>query len=202
MKKIFTTIFVLSAALVMQAGLHLSYDHVLGEDFEVVTITQDTTIVVTDYEYDEDLEEANMEVKGQLYSDDSQDITVTITRQNTGIIDQFCAAGECIPGNGKLTQVCEFTVGTAAFQRSWFTHYTPQQTGEEVIVYTFDDGVNATIALTVKYNYISSDVESVVVPSAGDNVIYSILGQKMQGSDLSELPAGIYIINGKKYIKK
>jgi hypothetical protein len=29
-----------------------------------------------------------------------------------------------------------------------------------------------------------------------------MLGQEMQASDLSELPKGIYIINGKKYIKQ
>lgn len=202
MKKILTTIIVLCAALSMQAALHLNYEKWEGDEKVVTEVTENTTVIVTEYHWDDDLEVDIMELRGQLYSDESETITITITRQNTGLVDQFCAAGNCVFGNGELTQVLEFTIGSAAFQRTWFTHYTPSQAGEEVIVYTFDDGVNATIALTVKYNYISSDVESVVVPSAGDNVIYSILGQKMQGSDLSELPAGIYIINGKKYIKK
>ena len=118
MKKIFTTIFVLCAALSMQAGLHLNYEKWVNDEQVITEVTENTTITVTEYEYDEDLEEALMEVKGQLYSDESQNITVTITRQSTGIIDQFCAAGNCVPGNGELTQVCEFVVGTMAMQRS------------------------------------------------------------------------------------
>ena len=53
MKKIFTTILVLCTAWSMQAALHLSYNNWVGEDLETGTITQDTTIVVTEYEYDE-----------------------------------------------------------------------------------------------------------------------------------------------------
>jgi hypothetical protein len=33
-------------------------------------------------------------------------------------------------------------------------------------------------------------------------VIYNLLGQRMPNNTLSELPKGIYIINGKKYIKQ
>ncbi len=201
MKKIFTTFFVLSIALAMQASLHLTLEKWVGDDLVTENITKDTTIVVTEYEYDEDLEEALMEVKGQLYSDESQNITVTITRKNTGIIDQFCAAGNCIPGNGELTQVCEFTVGTAAFQRSWFTHYTPLETGEEIISYTISDGVNPAITLTIKYSYMMTPVDNVVAPQHSGK-IYNLLGQLMPTADLSELPEGIYIINGKKYIKR
>jgi hypothetical protein len=142
-----------------------------------------------------------MEVKGQLYSDESQNITVTITRQNTGVIDQFCAAGNCVPGNGELNQVCEFTVGTAAFQRSWFTHYTPMDKGNEVISYEFNDGVNPSITLTIKYSYLMTAVEDVVAPQHSGK-IYNLLGQLMPTTELSELPKGIYIINGKKVIKQ
>ena len=201
MKKIFATIFVLCAAFSMQAALHINYEKWEGDEKVITEVTANTTIIVTDYEYDEDLEEALMEIKGQLYSDESQKITVTITRQSTGIVDQFCAAGNCVPGNGELTQVCEFTIGTAAFQRSWFTHYTPSQAGEEVIVYTFNDGVNPAIALTVKYCYQTSAVDNIVMPQY-DGSIYSILGQKMPSTDINDLPRGIYIINGKKYLKQ
>jgi hypothetical protein len=34
------------------------------------------------------------------------------------------------------------------------------------------------------------------------NVIYNLLGQKMPTTEISELPKGIYIINGKKFIKQ
>ena len=201
MKKILTTIFVLCAALGMQAGLHLNYEKWEGDEQVITEVTESTTILVTEFEWDEDLEEDLMEVRGQLYSDESQNIKVTITRQNTGIIDQFCAAGNCVPGNGTKNQVCEFTVGTSAFQRSWFTHYTPIEAGNEVISYEFNDGVNPAITLTIKYSYLMTAVENIVAPQYNGK-IYNLLGQEIPATDLSELPNGIYIINGKKYIKK
>ena len=201
MKKFLTTIFVLCAALSMQAALHVSYEKWVDDEKVVTNVTENTTILVTEYEWDEDLEEALMEVRGQLYSDESQNITVTITRQSTGVIDQFCAAGNCVPGNGELNQVCEFVVGTMEMQRSWFTHYTPMEAGEEVISYEFNDGVNPTITLTIKYSYLMTAVEDVVAPQYNGK-IYNLLGQEMPVSELNELPKGIYIINGKKYIKQ
>jgi hypothetical protein len=202
MKKILTTVIVLCAALSMQAGLHLNYEKWVGEEKVVTNITENTTITVTEYEWDEDLEEALMEVKGQLYSDESQNIKVTITRQNTGVIDQFCAAGNCVPGNGELNQVCEFVVGTMAMQRSWFTHYTPMEAGSEVISYEFNDGLNPSITLTIKYSYKDDTPVENIVTSVPTGVIYNILGQKMPTTNFNDLPKGVYIINGKKYIKQ
>ena len=201
MKKIFTTFFVLLAALSLQAALHLNYEKWEGDEKVVTEVAQNTTIIVTEYEWDEDLEEALMEVKGQLYSDETENITVTITRQSMGIIDQFCAAGNCVPGNGELNQVCEFVVGTMEMQRSWFTHYTPMEEGEEVISYEFNDGVNPTITLTINYSYQTTAIDHVVAPQHNGK-IYNLLGQEMPTNELSELPKGIYIINGKKYIKQ
>ena len=201
MKKILTTVIVLCAALGMQAGLHLNYETWVGDEKVVTDVTENTIILVTDYEWDEDMEEASMEVRGQLYSDESNNITVTITRQSTGVMDQFCAAGNCVPGNGELNQVCEFVVGAMEMQRSWFTHYTPMEAGEEVISYEFNDGVNPTITLTIKYSYLMTAVEDVVAPQYNGK-IYNLLGQEMPVSELNELPKGIYIINGKKYIKQ
>ena len=201
MKKIFTIIFVLCAALSMQAALHLNYEKWEGDEQIITEVTENTTITITEYEWDEDMEEALMEVKGQLYSDESENITITITRQNTGIIDQFCAAGNCVPGNKDLSQVCEFTIGNSPMQRSWFTHYTTTEAGEEVISYEFNDGVNPAITLTIKYSYLMTAIDNVVVPQYNDK-IYNLLGQEMPAIEFSELPKGIYIINGKKYIKQ
>ena len=201
MKKIFTIIFVLCAALSMQAALHLNYEKWEGDEQIITEVTENTTITITEYEWDEDMEEALMEVKGQLYSDESENITITITRQNTGIIDQFCAAGNCVPGNEDLSQVCEFTIGNSPMQRSWFTHYTTTEAGEEVISYEFNDGVNPAITLTIKYSYLMTAVENIVTPQHNGK-IYNLLGQEMPADELSELPKGIYIINGKKYIKQ
>lgn len=201
MKKFLSTIFVLCIALSTQAALHLNYEKWEGDEKVVTEVTENTTITVTEYEWDEDLEEALMEVRGQLYSDESENITVTITRQSMGIIDQLCAAGNCVPGNGELTQVCEFVVGTMEMQRSWFTHYTPIEASNEEISYEFNDGVNPAITLTIKYSYLMTAVEDVVAPQYNGK-IYNLLGQEMPATELSELPNGIYIINGKKYIKQ
>ena len=201
MKKIFTLALVLCATLSMQAAFHLSINQLINDEEIATTITRDTSIIVADYEWDEDLEEATMGITGQLYSDETQNITVTITRQSTGIIDQFCAAGNCVPGNGGLNQVCNFTIGTMAMQRSWFTHYTPLVAGNEVISYEFDDSINPTITLTIQYSYLMTAVEDVVAPQYNGK-IYNILGKLMPTTDLNELPTGIYIINGKKYIKQ
>ena len=201
MKKIFTTAFVLCAAWSMQAALHLTVNQVIDDEDVTTEITKDTTLLITEYEWDEDLEEGLMEVRGQLYSDESQNITVTITRQNTGIIDQLCAAGNCIPGNGELTQVCDFRIGSMPMQRSWFTHYSVFEPCIEVIEYAFDDGNNPVITLTIKYSYMMSPVENVIMPQY-QGKIYNLLGQEMPTTELLELPKGIYIINGKKYIKQ
>ena len=203
MKKIYTTILLLGMAISMSASFHLTIEKWVEDDLVSTDITKDTTIVVSEYEYDEDLEEATMGVEGVMYSDDTQDITVSITRSATGIFDQFCAAGNCVPGNSELTQELNFTVGTLSSMRRWFTHYTVYEAGTETIAYTFDDGINPTLTLTVKYSYKDENtaVEDVVVRPT-DNAIYNLLGQRMPTNELSELPAGFYIVNGKKIIKQ
>lgn len=203
MKKIYTTILLLGMAISMSASFHLTIEKWVEDDLVSTDVTKDTTIVVSEYEYDEDLEEATMGVEGVMYSDDTENITVSITRSATGIFDQFCAAGNCVPGNSELTQELNFTVGTLSSMRRWFTHYTVYEAGTETIAYTFDDGINPTLTLTVKYSYKDENtaVEDVVVRPT-DNAIYNLLGQRMPTNELSELPAGIYIVNGKKIIKQ
>ena len=201
MKKIFTALCVLCVAMTAQASLHLTIDQWVEDDQVSIAITKDTTIVVTEFEYDEDMDEATMEVRGKMYSDDSDSIWVKVTRSTDGIIDQLCAANNCVPGNGAKTQELEFKIGTLDSERTWFAHYTAQVVGVETIVYTFSDGVNPSVTLTVEYNYAGTAVENVVVDGT-KGMIYNLLGQRMSANDLSELPKGIYIINGKKYIKQ
>lgn len=204
MKKIFITIFVLCTALSMQATIHLTYQQWVGDDLVNTNITKDTTIIVTEYEYDEDLEEATMHIKGTLYSDVSENITATITRQATGIIDQFCAGENCIPGNKDLTQEIGLKIGSLPSDRQWIAHFTPTEPGVTTIKYGFNDYSNtfgSQIHLTVKYCYMTSAVEDIFSPQHNGK-IYNLLGQEMPGTELNELPAGIYIINGKKYIKQ
>ena len=203
MKKIYTTILLLGMTISMSASFHLTIEKWVEDDLVSIDVTKDTTIIVTEYEYDEDLEEATMGVEGVMYSDESQQITVSITRSAEGIFDQFCAAGNCVPGNSELTQELEFTIGSMASMRSWFTHYTVYEAGTETIVYSFNDGINPALTLTVKYSYMDEDtaVDNVVVLPT-NNIIYNLLGQRMPTTNWEDLSAGIYIINGKKYIKQ
>ena len=202
-EKIYTTILLLGMAISMSASFHLTIEKWVEDDLVSIDVTKDTTIIVTEYEYDEDLEEATMGVEGVMYSDESQQITVSITRSAEGIFDQFCAAGNCVPGNSELTQELEFTIGSMASMRRWFTHYTVYEAGTETIVYSFNDGINPALTLTVKYSYMDEDtaVDNVVVLPT-NNIIYNLLGQRMPTTNWEDLSAGIYIINGKKYIKQ
>lgn len=201
MKKLYAIVLLLSVAMTISASFHLTIEKEIGEELSIVEIIKDTTIVVTDYEYDEDLEEAEMAIEGEMYSDESDSIKVTITRFSTGIVDQFCAAGNCVPGNGELSQELSFTIGSLESMRHWFTHYTPIAIGKETIVYTFDDSVNPAITITVEYDYNGTSVDNVLITPI-DNTIYNLLGQRMSATAITELPLGIYIINGKKFIKQ
>lgn len=201
MKKMYAIVLLLSVAMTISASFHLTIEKEIGEELRIVEIIKDTTIVVTDYEYDEDLEEAEMAIEGEMYSDESDSIKVTITRFSTGIVDQFCAAGNCVPGNGELSQELSFTIGSLESMRHWFTHYTPIAIGKETIVYTFDDSVNPAITITVEYDYNGTSVDNVLITPI-DNTIYNLLGQRMSATAITELPSGIYIINGKKFIKQ
>ena len=196
MKKFLSTFFLASMMLSAYAGLGLTFVTVDENEEDIVTtITKDTTFIVTNYEEDWD-GNPEMTAKGEV-SSTSNKITVTIERSAEGLNDQFCL-GACLQGNGEKTQVEEFPLGPVNI---WFTHFYPTEPSETTIAYTFDDGVNPAITLTIKYSYLMTSVEDIVAPQYNGK-IYNLLGQEMPVSELNELPKGIYIINGKKYIKQ
>jgi hypothetical protein len=199
MKKIFTTLFMASLMLVANAGLNITVNTENLDGEEIITyITKDTTIVVNEFEEDMFSGDVVMGIKGNLYSLESKTIKVTIERSTTGIKDEFCS-GACVAGNKEVKQ--EITVEATHEGNTWFTHYYPQTIGKETISYSFNDAVNPVIKLTVVYNYSGTAVEDVLVHPT-NNTIYNLLGQRMPSKNLNELPEGIYIINGKKYIKQ
>lgn len=196
MKKFLSTFFLASMMLSAYAGLGLTFVTVDENEEDIVTtITKDTTFIVTNYEEDWD-GNPEMTAKGEV-SSTSNKITVTIERSAEGLNDQFCL-GACLQGNGEKTQVEELTLGPVNI---WLAHFYPTEPSETTIAYTFDDGVNPAITLTIKYSYLMTAVEDVVAPQYNGK-IYNLLGQEMPVSELNELPKGIYIINGKKYIKQ
>ena len=197
MKKIFTTLFMASMLLTAHAGMGLSISYWDENDEEVITeITKDTTIVVSEYEEDWISGKMVMSLAGYV-TPANKKLNVTIERSSIHSNDQFCL-GSCFQSNGELKQ--ELSIDLFSATGSWQTHLYPTEPGTTTITYTFDDSVNPAITLTVKYSYQTSAVDNVVA-SQHSGIIYSILGQKMPTTDLNELPAGIYIINGKKYIK-
>jgi hypothetical protein len=198
MKKIFTTLFMASMLLNVHAALGLSYITLNEDEEEVITnVTKDTTIIISDFEEDIFTEKMVMSLNGYI-STTSPTVNVTITRSAQGLEDEFCM-GNCYMGNGELEQDLSLTINNTL--SSWFAHYYPAEASTITIVYTFNDGVNPAIALTVKYCYLTNAVENVVAPQYNGK-IYNLLGQEMHATELSELPKGIYIINGKKYIKQ
>ena len=52
MKKIFTSFMILAMAMSVHASLHISIEQWINDEDVTIDITKDTTIVVTDYEYD------------------------------------------------------------------------------------------------------------------------------------------------------
>lgn len=197
MKKFFTTLFMASVLLTAHASMGLSISYWDENDEEVITeITKDTTIIVTEYEEDFISGKMVMSLAGYV-TPANKKLNVTIERSSSHSNDQFCL-GSCFQSNGELKQELSIDLFTAT--GDWQTHLYPTEPGITTIAYTFDDSVNPAITLTVKYSYLTSAVDNVVA-SQHSGIIYSILGQKMPTTDLNELPAGIYIINGKKYIK-
>lgn len=75
-------------------------------------------------------------------------LTVTITRSETNIADEFCCAGQCTAGNGETSEQLEFTPNGMA---NWYVHLTPDGIfGSYTITYTFSDGTESR-TLTVRY---------------------------------------------------
>lgn len=201
MKKIFTTFLMVSFVLTAQGSLTLSINNYDENDELIITdIINDTTIVVSDYEEDFFTGSYVMAVNGSLaIASAPADLTIRIARQAEGIHDEFCL-GTCISGNGEISQ--EIPLYLNNMYNQWFTHFYPTEPSITVVAYTFDDGTDSAITLTVKYCYEMEDtaVENIVSTNAIDG-IYNLLGQRMPTDDINELSKGIYIVNGKKFVK-
>ncbi len=137
--------------------------------------------------------EDKMEVQGTLLC--QSPLHVTIIRSATGLRDEFCCAGQCTTGNGQGEETLDFVPEGVT---TWFAHYTPAAGTNETVVYTFSDDQESR-TLTVHYNYGSQAVETVSAQQQA-TAFYSLTGNRV-GTNLSELPEGVYINNGNKIIK-
>ena len=74
-------------------------------------------------------------------------LTVTITRSQSGLSDEFCCAGQCTAGNGQATETLSFTPTGLA---SWYVHYNPSPDSDVQVTYLFSDNTSS-LFLRVRY---------------------------------------------------
>lgn len=196
MKKILTSLLCFMMAIASHASLNV-FIHQIGE--EGASLTEDTTnITVTDFK--EEWGEISMLVTGNMNSDETQNIKVTIHRSDTTYFDSFCSGATCVSTNSKFTQEIKYTVSTIS-EGVITIHYEPLEEGTETISYTFSDGINKAVTLIVDFVYQSTALEQTELNPTAKG-IYTILGQRIVATSIEELPKGIYIVNGKKVVKQ
>lgn len=191
MKKVYFLLAAMLLCSTMGHALTIS----TGSGFAKTTLHGDTTIRVTEAQVDLfDTNRLQMGIKGDI-TVTSEQLIVEITRSEAGLDDELCV-GNCAPGNKELTQKMTFM---GNYTGSWYTHYTPVAGKEYTVTYKFIDGTE-TLTLTVVYDYNTSALEDVHTTSAARGV-YTIFGQKLrEDSDVEGLPAGMYIVAGKKMV--
>ena len=144
---------------------------------------QGMELTLTEAEEDPLSGEKRMEINGTLLS--SGALNVTIVRTAAGLNDEFCCAGQCMPGNKEQREELQFMPQGIA---NWFVHYTPAPGSDETVVYTFSDGTE-TRTLTVHYNYAAQAIETTTAPAAQGNEKILRNGQVLirRGNDLINL---------------
>ena len=99
--------------------------------------------------------ETVMKLDGSLLASDP--LTVTITRSQSDLSDEFCCAGQCTSGNAETSETLSFTPGGKA---RWYVHYMPVPGSDVQITYTFSAGGEER-QLRVHYVYAAEGIESV-----------------------------------------
>lgn len=112
-------------------------------------------LVVNEATYDLMTGAPLMSLEGSIET--SNPLTVTITRSQTGLTDEFCYPGQCVPGNGQTTETISFTPDGSA---DWKVHYYPAENSDEQISYLFSDGTDSR-ELRVHYIYSAQGVETI-----------------------------------------
>lgn len=191
MKKIFLFIATLLLSTATQAALHV-YAFPIDS-----TLTEDTYMQYSKFE--EDFGEIVAEVRLRVFSDDTTHITVKINRSDTLFLDNFCAGQNCMSSNEELEQVIEYVPSVE--ERNVYLHCYAHKEGSETISYTFSDGINPEITLTVEFVYQATALEQTHCNPTAKG-IYTVLGQRVAATSIDELPKGIYIVNGKKIVKQ
>ena len=178
MKKFFlflTTLLITSAT---QAALHV-YAFPIDS-----TLTEDTYMRCSEFEEDI-FGDLSAEVRLRVFSDDATHITVKINRSNTLFLDNFCAGQNCMGSNEELEQNLEYDI-VSVDQREVYIHCYAYKEGAETISYTFSDGVNPEITLTIEFVY------QTAIPASFPR---KFLMEQFTGRSCPNCPNGILAIN-------
>lgn len=152
------------------------------------------SVTLTEAEEDPLSGEMQMKLQGSLLC--TAPLTVTIARSESGLTDEFCCAGICTAGNEERSETLNFNPSGIA---SWFIHYTPEPQSDVTVIYTFTDAAESR-TLTVHYIYNAQALEKVQTPDV-ERPIYTLTGEALPaGTSRKDLPAGLYVIDGKKQI--
>lgn len=197
MKKLFTLFLGIALAAGAQAGLIINvtgHGEITGDSLEIV-VREATTNPLTD--------EPLMKVEGTLLVSDAEYLTVSMFRSHEGMEDEFCFAGECVAGNGLLQQRHSYAASAWSGPQSWYIHYTPASNDDsKAIRYKFSDGTNLK-QLIVHFVHWTTALEDVEAETAAPQGVYTLFGQQLRTDNSTEgLPAGMYIVGGKKMIVK
>ncbi|MDR1543975.1 MAG: hypothetical protein LBS50_06135 [Prevotellaceae bacterium] len=125
-------------------------------DGELVPMTNGQTIIFDEYINEELLGGDLFDFRGYIYSEESFDLVVTVTRETVpeNSTDQFCILN-CVTGNGMQTQ--DFTDYLTADETLFYGHFVPEQNvaSESVVWYDFHEAgkPDAKIKVKVIYRY-------------------------------------------------
>ena len=139
---------------------------------------QGTELTVNEAEEDILSGDMLMKVSGTLLS--TNPLTVTITRSEEGLNDEFCCANQCTVGNGETSEDLSFTPGGMA---NWYIHYTPTPGSYETITYLFSDGSESR-SLKVHFDYTTQGIQNTdhsvdrVQKVLRDGILYIITDNK------------------------
>jgi hypothetical protein len=198
MKKIFTILLTAALALSAHAGLIISvngHGEISGDSL---------AIELNEATYNPLTEEMQMNVEGNILVSDAVNnaLAVSIFRSEEGIVDEFCCGTDCRAGNGQTAQRGSYDVSQWAGPQTWFIHFSPAagRATDVTTKYIFSDGVNQK-TLIVHFVYEGTSLEEITADNDAKQGVFTVFGQQLRSDNNTDnLPAGLYIVGGKKMI--